>query len=65
MYQSKISELSYFAITAKSELELSWFKSLIPPKIGTREFVLFGIIIGIAILVAVYFLVREKDEPEE
>ena len=62
LFQAKIEDLSYYAITAKSELELSWFGRLIPPKIGTKEFVLFGLIIFIAVLLIIYLMIRKKEE---
>jgi PGF-pre-PGF domain-containing protein len=64
-YKSKLKHFSYFSITAKSELEKSWFRNLIPPKFGTKYFVIFGLIILIAVLLVVYYLIREKDVVEE
>ncbi len=61
-YQAKVGQFGYFAITAESELEQSWFKAWIPPRFGTRSFVFFGLIIGIVVLIAIYFMVRERSD---
>ncbi len=61
IYEAKLKHFSYFAISAKSELELAWFRNLIPPQVGSRELVLFGLILLIAVLAFAYYLVREKD----
>ena len=64
-FKSELEHFSFFAITAKSELEKSWFRNLIPPSIGTKEFVLFGFFIVIAVLLLIYFLVRRKSSEFE
>ena len=61
VYEAKLKHFSYFAINAKSELELTWFGNLIPPKFGTKGFVLFGLLIVIAILAGIYWLIHEED----
>ncbi|MBI2151401.1 hypothetical protein HYU21_01600, partial [Candidatus Woesearchaeota archaeon] len=60
LYEAKLEHFSYFAITAKSEAELSWFRHLIPPKFATNSFVLFGLVILIVFLLVLYWFVREK-----
>ncbi len=61
VYEAKLKHFSYFAITGRSELELTWFGKLIPPTFGTKEFVFFGLLVLIAILVGIYFLIREEE----
>jgi hypothetical protein len=61
IFKSELKHFSYFAITASSELDLAWYKQIIPPKLGTKEFILFGIIITIAFLLILYWFVRERE----
>ena len=65
VYQAKLKHFSYFAITAHSELEFSWFKNLIPPKFGSRGFVLFGMIVLIAFLLILYWFIHRGEEKED
>ncbi len=65
IYQSKLKHFSYFAITAHSELEFNWFKNLIPPQFGTRGFVIFGMILLIAFLLALYWFLHRGEEKED
>ena len=62
VYEAKLTHFSAFAINGKSELESSWFKDLIPPKFGTKEFVLFSFIVLIAVLILIYLLLREPED---
>ncbi len=65
VYQAKLKHFSYFSITAHSELEFSWFKNLIPPKFGTRGFVIFGIVVLIAFLLLLYWFLHRGEERED
>lgn len=65
VYQAKLKHFSYFSITAHSELEFSWFKNLIPPRFGTRGFVIFGMILLIAFLLALYWFLHRGEEVED
>ena len=65
LYQAKVDYLSYFAITGSSELEKSWFGKLIPPQLGTKEFIIFGIVILTVVLFLLYFFLRRSDDDME
>ncbi len=61
LYEAKLKHFSYFAITSQSELELSWMKRLIPPKIGSKELVLFALMILIALLAFLYYFLHREE----
>ena len=65
VYKAGLKHFSYFSITAHSELELSWFKNLIPPPFGSRGFVIFGMVVLIAFLLILYWFIHRGEEKED
>ena len=62
IYQAKIDHLSYFAIGASQTINKgSWLSKLAPTNLGTKSYVLVGLVVFILILILIYFLVREKE----
>lgn len=59
-FEAEVEHFSYFAITASTEMQLSWWKIFIPPKFGSKGFIIFGLVIFIIFLLGVYLVVKES-----